>query len=55
MLARNDGLKAKLEAAPEWDLIVCDEAHRMSASFFGQDVRYTMQMSVMPDNRTPVR
>ncbi len=41
MLARNDDLKAKLEAAPPWDLIVCDEAHRMSASFFGQEVRYT--------------
>ena len=41
MLARNDDLKAKLEAAPQWDLIVCDEAHRMSASFFGQEVRYT--------------
>ena len=41
MLARNDDLKARLEAAPEWDLIVCDEAHRMSASFFGQEVRYT--------------
>ena len=38
MLARNDDLKARLEAAPEWDLIVCDEAHRMSASFFGQEV-----------------
>ena len=41
MLARNDDLKARLEAAPPWDLIVCDEAHRMSASFFGQEVRYT--------------
>ena len=41
MLARNDDLKARLEAAPEWDLVVCDEAHRMSASFFGQEVRYT--------------
>ena len=41
MLARNDDLKARLEAAPAWDLIVCDEAHRMSASFFGQEVRYT--------------
>ena len=36
MLSRNEELKAKLEAAPEWDLVVCDEAHRMSASFFGQ-------------------
>ncbi|MCY3939522.1 MAG: helicase-related protein [Gammaproteobacteria bacterium] len=41
MLARNDELKAKLEAAPEWDLVVCDEAHRMSASFFGAEVKYT--------------
>ena len=41
MLARNEELQAKLEAAPEWDLVVCDEAHRMSASFFGQEVKYT--------------
>ena len=41
MLARDDDLKARLEAAPEWDLIVCDEAHRMSAGFFGQEVKYT--------------
>ena len=34
MLARNDELKDRLEAAPVWDLVVCDEAHRMSASFF---------------------
>ena len=46
MLARNDDLKAKLEAAPEWDLIVCDEAHRMSASFFGQEVRYTKRFQL---------
>ena len=46
MLARNDELKARLEAAPEWDLIVCDEAHRMSASFFGQEVRYTKRFQL---------
>ena len=46
MLARNDGLRAKLEAAPEWDLIVCDEAHRMSASFFGQEVKYTKRFQL---------
>ena len=45
-LARNDELKAKLEAAPEWDLIVCDEAHRMSASFFGQEVKYTRRFQL---------
>ena len=46
MLARNDELKAKLEAVPEWDLIVCDEAHRMSASFFGQEVKYTKRFQL---------
>ena len=46
MLARNDELKAKLEAAPEWDLVVCDEAHRMSASFFGQEVKYTRRFQL---------
>lgn len=41
MAARSDELKAKLEAAPEWDLVICDEAHRMSASQFGNEVKYT--------------
>ena len=41
VLSRNPDIQAKLEAAPEWDLIVCDEAHRMSASFFGGEVKYT--------------
>lgn len=40
-LARNDELKAKLEHADDWDLVVCDEAHKMSASFFGGEVTYT--------------
>ena len=41
VLARNEDLQQKLLAANEWDLIICDEAHRMSASFFGGDVKYT--------------
>jgi len=41
MAARSDELKAKLEAAPDWDLIVCDEAHRMAASYFGGEVKET--------------
>src|SRR6202012_1681490 len=41
MAARSDELKAKLEAAPEWDLVICDEAHRMSASLFGNEVKFT--------------
>jgi len=34
-LARNEELQDKLEAAPEWDLVIVDEAHRMSGHFFG--------------------
>lgn len=41
VLARNEDLQQKLLSSNEWDLIVCDEAHRMSASFFGGDVKYT--------------
>jgi superfamily II DNA or RNA helicase len=41
MLARNDDLQEKLTASTEWDLIICDEAHRMSASYFGGEVQYT--------------
>jgi hypothetical protein len=35
-------VQAKL-AAPDggWDLVVCDEAHKMSATFFGGEVKYT--------------
>ena len=46
MLARNDALKTRLEAAPVWDLVVCDEAHRMSASFFDQKVKYTKRFQL---------
>ena len=46
MLARNDELKAKLKAAPEWDLVISDEAHRMSASFFGQEVKRTKRFQL---------
>ena len=41
MLSRSEDLRQKLEAAPVWDLVICDEAHRMSASFFGGEVKYT--------------
>ena len=41
MLSRNEDLQAKFKAAREWDLIICDEAHRMSATFFGGEVKYT--------------
>ena len=45
MLSRNPDLQSKLKAEQEWDLIVCDEAHRMSARFFGGEVKYTNAIS----------
>ena len=41
-LARDGNAQAKL-GAPDcrWDLIVCDEAHKMSATFFGGETSYT--------------
>jgi hypothetical protein len=41
-LSRNEDVQAKL-LAPDcgWDLIVCDEAHKMSATIFGGEIKYT--------------
>src|SRR5713101_5705404 len=39
-LSRDEDVQAKLKDT-EWDLIVCDEAHKMSATFFGGEVKYT--------------
>ncbi|MCH8148002.1 MAG: DEAD/DEAH box helicase [Planctomycetes bacterium] len=41
MMSRNPELQERMKAAKEWDLVICDEAHRMSASFFGGEVKYT--------------
>jgi superfamily II DNA or RNA helicase len=46
VLARNEDLQEKLMSAREWDLIICDEAHRMSATYFGGDVKYTRRYQV---------
>ena len=41
-LSRNEDVQQKLQAPDcRWDLIVCDEAHKMSATFFGGEVKYT--------------
>ncbi len=41
-LSRNEDLQEKLRAPDAfWDLIVCDEAHKFSASFFGGEVHKT--------------
>ena len=41
-LSRNEEVQQKLQAPDcRWDLVVCDEAHKMSATFFGGEVKYT--------------
>jgi len=41
-LSRNEDVQDKLKAPDGgWDLIVCDEAHKMSATYFGGEIKYT--------------
>jgi SNF2 family DNA or RNA helicase len=41
-LARNEDVQQKLSAPDNrYDLVVCDEAHKLSATFFGGEVKYT--------------
>ena len=49
-LSRNEDVQAKL-VNTDWDLIVCDEAHKMSATFFGSEVKYTKALPAGPTPR----
>jgi SNF2 family DNA or RNA helicase len=41
-LSRNEDVQQKLQAPDcHWDLVVCDEAHKMSATVFGGETKYT--------------
>ena len=41
-LSRNEDIQEKLKAKDcGWDLVICDEAHKMSATFFGGEIKYT--------------
>ncbi len=40
-LARDEDLQQKLKAAQDWDLIVFDEAHKLSATMFGDELKET--------------
>ena len=52
-LARNEDIQKKLETT-DWDLVVVDEAHKMSASLWGGEVKYTrrFQLGRLLSNRT---
>jgi SNF2 family DNA or RNA helicase len=39
-LSRNPDVQEKLKQT-DWDLIVCDEAHKLSATYFGSEIKYT--------------
>jgi len=41
-LSRNEDVQQKLQAPDcRWDLVVCDEAHKLSATIFGGEIKYT--------------
>ncbi len=41
-LSRDEEVQRQLQAPDAgWDLVVCDEAHKLSASYFGGEVKYT--------------
>ena len=41
-LSRDEEVQEKLKAPDSgWDLVVCDEAHKLSATIFGGEVKYT--------------
>lgn len=41
-LSRNEEVQQKLQAPDcRWDLVVCDEAHKMAATVFGGEAKYT--------------
>ena len=44
-LSRNESVQEKL-AATDWDLIVVDEAHKMSASVFGNEIKETKRFKL---------
>jgi SNF2 family DNA or RNA helicase len=53
-LARNDDVKNKLLFEDcRWDLVIFDEAHKLSASFFGGEVKFTKRYLLCRDILSP--
>ncbi|HCJ36637.1 MAG TPA: RNA helicase, partial [Ktedonobacter sp.] len=45
--AKREAVRARLEAADDWDLVVVDEAHKCSASFSGGEVKETERYQLL--------
>ena len=45
-LSRNEELQQKLQAAQRWDLVIVDEAHKMSASWYGSKLDPTKRFKL---------
>jgi len=46
-LARDEALQQRVKAPDcRWDLVVCDEAHKLSARFYGSEIKYTKRYRV---------
>ena len=45
-LARSDDYQEKLQASDDWDLVIVDEAHKMSASFYGNEIKKTKRFNL---------
>ncbi|WP_210334869.1 helicase-related protein [Mesorhizobium mediterraneum] len=46
MASRSEDVQALIEASRDFDLVICDEAHRMSASYTGGEVKYTKRFQL---------
>jgi len=47
MLSRNPELQEKIKIPDcRWDLVVCDEAHKMSATFYNSEISYTKRFQL---------
>jgi len=44
-LSRNEDVQAKVSAV-DWDLIIVDESHKMSASYYGAEIKYTKRFKL---------
>ena len=44
-LSRNEAIQERLKVT-DWDVIVCDEAHKMSATVWGGEIKYTKRFQL---------